>query len=496
MLNLAAMGLRLAGGANGVSVLHGEVSRDMFAALWPDIPAGDVPIGAVTNGVHGRTWVSREMADLLDRVVGADWPEAGPDAWARMDEVTDEELWAIRRVNRERLVTYARRRAKESLLARGMSEAEAAWADDVLDPSCFTIVFARRFAPYKRATMLLHDLARLRALMYSKKRPVQVVFAGKAHPADEPGKHLLRQVVELATNVEWRDRLVFLDDYDIGVARMLVRGADLWLNTPVRRLEACGTSGMKASLNGVLNCSILDGWWDELFDGVVGWAIPSAEWVENPEERTAIEAHGLLTLLEHQIVPAFYDRDADGIPNEWTRRMRSCLSTLGPSVSASRMVRDYVNDWYVPAARRSRRLAQDDFAGARDLVQWRTRVAASWRDVHVLGITHEEQAHVGAPQRVWADVALGNLGADEVQVQLWHGRVEAGDQLNDPELTVMQLESATGPAGGARFVTSLSSAQQGSFGFTVRVVPSHPQLRDDVLAPFVAHGTPQVSCLD
>ena len=496
MLNLAAMGLRLAGGANGVSQLHGDVSRDMFAALWPDIPAEEVPIGAVTNGVHGRTWVSREMADLLDRVVGADWPEAGPDAWARMDEVTDEELWAIRRVNRERLVTYARRRAKESLLARGMSEAEAAWADDVLDPSVFTIVFARRFAPYKRATMLLHDLARLRALMYSKKRPVQVVFAGKAHPADEPGKHLLRQVVELATNVEWRDRLVFLDDYDIGVARMLVRGADLWLNTPVRRLEACGTSGMKASLNGVLNCSILDGWWDELFDGDVGWAIPSAEWVENPEERTAIEAHGLLTLLEHQIVPAFYDRDADGIPNEWTRRMRACLSTLGPSVSASRMVRDYVNDWYLPAAHRSRRLAQDDFAGARELVQWRTRVAAAWRDVHVLGITHEEQAHVGAPQRVWADVALGNLGADEVQVQLWHGRVEAGDQLTDPELTVMQLESATGPAGGARFVTSLSSAQQGSFGFTVRVVPSHPQLRDDVLAPFVAHGTPQVSCLD
>jgi len=302
--------------------------------------------------------------------------------------------------------------------------------------------------------------------------------------------------VELSTNVEWRDRLVFLDDYDIGVARMLVRGADLWLNTPVRRLEACGTSGMKAALNGGLNCSILDGWWDELFDGDVGWAIPSAEWVEHADERTAIEARGLLTLLEHQIVPAFYDRDSDGIPNEWTRRMRACLTTLGPSVSASRMVRDYVDDWYLPAARRSRRLAQDDFAGARELVQWRTRVATSWRDVRVLGIAHEEQAHVGAPQRVWADVALGDLAADDVQVQLWHGRVEAGDQLRDPENTVMELESADGPAGGARFVTTLSSAEQGSFGFTVRVVPSHPQLRDDVLAPFVTHGNPQISCLD
>jgi starch phosphorylase len=496
VLNLAAMGLRLAGGANGVSQLHGEVSREMFAPLWPGLPADEVPIGAITNGVHGRTWVSREMADLLDRVVGTDWPEAGPDAWARMDEVTDEELWAIRRVNRERLVTYARRHARESLLARGMSEAEAAWADDVLDPSVFTIVFARRFAPYKRATMLLHDLERLRALLSSKKRPVQVVFAGKAHPADEPGKHLLRQVVELATNVEWRDRLVFLDDYDIGVARMLVRGADLWLNTPVRRLEACGTSGMKASLNGVLNCSILDGWWDELFDGDVGWAIPSAEWVENADERNAIESHGLLTLLEHQIIPTFYDRDADGIPVEWTRRMRACVSTLGPSISASRMVREYVDDWYLPAARRSRRLAQDDFAAARALVNWRARIASSWRDVHILGITHEEQAYVGDPQRVWADVALGNLTADEVEVQLWHGRVEADDHLHDPQRTVMQLESASGPTHGARFVASLSSLEQGSFGFTVRVVPSHPQLRDDVLAPFVAQGTPQVSCLD
>lgn len=496
VLNLAAMGLRLAGGANGVSQLHGEVSREMFAPLWPEVPTEEVPIGAVTNGVHGRTWVSREIGDLLDRVVGTDWPEARPDAWARVDEITDEELWALRRVNRERLVTYARRRAKEGLLARGMSEAEAAWADDVLDPSVFTIVFARRFAPYKRATMLLHDRERLRSLLFSKKRPVQVVFAGKAHPADDPGKHLLREVVELASSVEWRNRLVFLDDYDIGVARMLVRGADLWLNTPVRRLEACGTSGMKAALNGVLNCSILDGWWDELFDGDVGWAVPSAEWVENPEERNAIEARGLLTLLEHQIVPTFYERDADGVPVEWTRRMRACLSTLGPAVSASRMVRDYVDDWYLPAAHRSRRLAQDDYAAARELVQWRARIAAAWHDVHVVGITHEEQSHVGTPQRVWAEVALGALDPDEVQVQLWHGRVEAGDQIHDPQLTVMQLESASGPANVARFVASLSAAEQGSFGFTVRVVPSHPQLRDDVLAPFVAHGTPQVSCID
>jgi starch phosphorylase len=227
-----------------------------------------------------------------------------------------------------------------------------------------------------------------------------------------------------------------------------------------------------------------------MFDGEVGWAIPSAEWVEHAEERTAIESHGLFTLLEHEIVPAFYDRDADGIPVEWTRRMRACLATLGPSISASRMVRDYVDHWYLPAARRSRRLAQDDFAAARELVHWRERVAAAWPDVRIIAVTNEEQAHVGDPQRVWADVALGDLTADEVQVQLWHGRVEAGDQLRDPQLAVMQVDSAAGPEGGARFLATLSSLEQGSFGFTVRVVPSHPQLRDDVLSPFVAHDGP------
>jgi starch phosphorylase len=488
VLNLAAMGLRLAGAANGVSEIHGEVSRSMFAPLWPELPADEVPIGAVTNGVHGRTWVTREMADLFDRQIGPAWPEAAPDEWERLEDVSDEELWAIRRINRERLVGYARQRARRGLLARGWSEAETAWCDEILDPSTLTIVFARRFAPYKRATLLLRDLERLRALLFAKKRPVQVIFAGKAHPADDDGKHLLQSVVDLTTDMEWRDRLVFLDDYDIGMARMLVSGADVWLNTPVRRMEACGTSGMKAALNGGLNCSVLDGWWDELFDGDVGWAVPSAEWITDPEARGAVEASALLNVLEHQIVPAFYERDADGMPTDWVRRMRTSLARLGPRISASRMVRDYVEDWYLPAASRSRGLAQDDYAAARELVQWRARVAEAWHHVAILAITHEGTATVGDAQRVWADVTLGTLDPNEVQVQLWHGRVDGEDQLADPQLTVMQ-RAQTGTGSTTRYVAELASAEQGHFGFSVRVVPSHPQLRDEVHTPYVVHDT-------
>ncbi len=496
-LNLAAMGLRLAGAANGVSKIHGEVSRRMFNGVFPELGGDEAPIGSVTNGVHGRTWVSREMADFLDRQIGPDWPEAEPEQWARLETASDEELWAIRRIGRERLVGYARHKVRASLLARGLSESETAWCDDILDPATLTIVFARRFAPYKRATLLLNDLDRLKTLVLSKKRPVQVVFAGKAHPADDEGKQFLRAVAELATDVEWRDHVVFLDDYGMGVARMLVRGADLWLNTPRRLMEACGTSGMKATLNGGLNCSILDGWWDEMFDGEVGWAVPSAEWIDDPGRRDATEAASLLTILESQVVPAFYDRADAGLPAEWLRRMKASLAHLGPQVSATRMVRDYVDDWYLPATRRARTLAADGFAGARELVGWRHRIAEVWPAVAIVGIIHEEQFTAGSTQRVWADLTLGGLAPDEVEVQLWHGQVDADDELRDPVCTPMVPEGNGGSDDGrARYVATIECSERGSYGFTVRAVPSHPHLREDGRLPFARHAPPKVTCLE
>jgi len=496
-LNLAALGLRLAGAANGVSKIHGDVSRRMFAGLWPEVAPDEAPIGSVTNGVHGRTWVSREMADLLDRQVGSDWSEAEPDQWRSLDAVSEEELWAIRRIGRERLVAYARRKVRDALLARGLSESETTWCENILDPATLTIVFARRFAPYKRATLLLHDLDRLKNLLSSKKRPVQVIFAGKAHPADDQGKELLRTVVELTTDAEWRDRVVFLDDYGMGVARTLVRGADLWLNTPRRLMEACGTSGMKAALNGGLNCSILDGWWDEMFDGEIGWAVPSAEWIEDAGARDATEAAGLLNVLESRVVPAFYERGADGLPAEWLRRMKASLVRIGPRAGATRMVRDYVEDWYLPATRRSRSLAEHDHQGARELVHWRKRITQVWPAVSIVALSHEEHVTTGSTQRVWADVALGGLDPDEVEVQLWHGLVEPDDELRDPECTKMVADSATAPGPGrVQYVATIRCGEQGSYGFTVRVVPSHPRLREDGVLPFAQQAPSKVSCLD
>src|ERR671911_756251 len=274
--NMAVMGLRLAGQSNGVAQLHGEVSREMFADLWSDLPTDEIPITSITNGVHAHTWVSPEMADVFTRHVLPDWDEAGPAAWEQIFEMPDDELWRAREQGRERLVTFVRRRLKEGARARGLAGSDVAWADEVLDPRVLTIGFARRFATYKRATLLLSQPDRLKALLLSPDRPIQLVFAGKAHPADDAGKEMIRQIVAFSSDPEVRHRFVFVDDYDIAVARAFYQGADAWLNNPRRPQEACGTSGMKSALNGGLNLSILDGWWHEMFGGDNGWGISSA----------------------------------------------------------------------------------------------------------------------------------------------------------------------------------------------------------------------------
>src|SRR5918994_1041644 len=305
--NMAVMGLRLAGQSNGVAQLHGEVSREMFADLWSDLPTDEIPITSITNGVHAHTWVSPEMADVFTRHVLPDWDEAGPAAWEQIFEMPDDELWRAREQGRERLVTFVRRRLKEGARARGLAGSDVAWADEVLDPRVLTIGFARRFATYKRAPLLLSQPDGLKALLLSPNRPIQLVFAGKAHPADEAGKEMIRQIVAFSSDPEVRHRVVFVDDYDIAVARALYQGADVWLNNPRRPQEACGTSGMKSALNGGLNLSILDGWWHEMFDGDNGWAISSAEDVDDIERRDELEASALFDLLERQVVPLFYE---------------------------------------------------------------------------------------------------------------------------------------------------------------------------------------------
>jgi glycogen phosphorylase len=488
---MTTLALRLAAYSNGVSQLHGSVSRRMWRPLWADLPQDEVPISHVTNGVHLRSWISREMDRLYDRYVGPDWWEQPTDqvAWQRgIARVPAEELWRTHELRRERLVAFARRRLRASLERRGARRAELDAADEVLDLEALTIGFARRFATYKRATLVLHDADRLARLLTDSARPVQLIFSGKAHPRDEPGKDLIRQIVRLAREEPFRRRLVFLEDYDVAVARALVQGADLWLNTPQRPLEASGTSGMKAAANGVLNASTLDGWWAEAWQGhdhqavPIGWAIGRGEQYEDLAYQDQVEAEALYELLERDVVQTFYERGADGLPRRWIASMKASIGYLCPFFNTHRMVREYTERFYLPAAARVRKLEAESMARARALAAWRTRVQAAWPRVAVQAAEAEAPAHlrIGDSIRTRARVFLAGLAPEDVTVQLYVGRVDARGDLTEAEPVTMQR---LGPAADGSYTFEAMAAlgrRSGLSGFTVRVLPAHP----DLVTPF------------
>ncbi|WP_019816082.1 alpha-glucan family phosphorylase [Saccharomonospora saliphila] len=470
--NMAHMGLRLAQRANGVSALHGKVSRRMFSRLWPGFDTEEVPVTSVTNGVHGPTWVAREMSALLG---GSDeeWGHDG-DATGIDPRVTDEQLWALRRELRGNLVEEVRRRAREAWLQRGASALELGWTERIFDPDVLTVGFARRVPTYKRLTLMLRDPERLRALLLDDERPIQIVVAGKSHPADENGKALIQQIVRFVDDPAVRERIVFLPDYGMSMARYLYRGCDVWLNNPTRPLEACGTSGMKAALNGGLNLSVRDGWWDEYYDGSNGWAIPTADGVSDPLLRDDLEAAALYELLGHQIAPLFYDRDDSGVPRGWLSMVWHTLRTLGPKVQASRMVREYVESAYLPAATTVAAAAENGYAGARSLAAYRARVDQRWPQVRVLATDLVVEGHdspvVGTPVRVSARVDLAGLSESEVDVEAVVGRVGDTDDLHDVTTVPMR------PQAGGEFAATVPLPFAGSLGYTVRVLPRHPLL--------------------
>jgi len=489
VFNMAVMGMRLAQRVNGVSELHGSVSREMFAGLWPGFDAADVPITSVTNGVHAPTWVAPEVVQLVagsaDQALGsatagsvAD-PADDPTFWDRA--AADANLiWELRRGLRANLVAEARRRLRASWQQRGASDAELIWIDGVLADDILTIGFARRVPSYKRLTMMLHDPARLTELLLDPERPVQIVVAGKAHPADDGGKQLIQQLVRFADQPHVRHRIVFLPDYDMALARILVQGCDVWLNNPLRPLEACGTSGMKAALNGGLNLSVLDGWWDEWFDGHNGWAIPSADGVPDPARRDELEAAALYDLIGKSVAPLFYDTSGNGLPARWLEMVSHTLRGLGPRALATRMVRQYVTDLYAPAARSSRALTDPvppgsaSFDGARELAAWKQRVIAAWPAVRVEHVEADDgDLSPGGRLIVRASVALGTLTPDDVTVEAVYGRAGESDEIIGPSRSALQLDGEAGPGGVARYTGAAELGEPGPFGYTVRVLPKH-----------------------
>jgi glycogen phosphorylase len=466
MFNMAHMGLRLAQRANGVSQLHGAVSRDMFRGLWPQFDVDDVPIGSVTNGVHGPTWAAREIVGLLGESGSGSAAESAPDT----------ALWDLRGVLRATLVDEVRRRVRAAWLERGASAPELGWTSQVFDPHVLTMGFARRVPTYKRLTLMLRDPERLRALLLDPEHPMQLIIAGKSHPADDGGKALIQQVVQFADSPDVRHRMVFLPDYDMSMARYLYWGCDVWLNNPLRPLEACGTSGMKSALNGGLNLSIRDGWWDELYDGKNGWAIPTADGIENPERRDTLEANALYELIATQVAPQFYDRGSDGVPTSWVSLVRHTLATLGPQVQASRMVQEYVERLYAPAAGSAAAVLADSFAGACALAGYRSRVRAAWPQVRVAQVDISglpDTPELGSEMTVRAAVALAGLQPSDVDVQAVVGRVDDGDELRDPLVVTMQPVAAP-DVEGTRFEATVRLPHAGLLGYTVRVLPQHP----------------------
>ncbi|MEO7124721.1 MAG: alpha-glucan family phosphorylase, partial [Nakamurella sp.] len=427
--NMAHLGLRLAQRANGVAKLHGAVSRAMFAGLYPGFDIDEVPIGSVTNGVHLATWQDDAIRPIAEQMAGtADL--AACDSWPHGDQVDSGELWQQRSRLRSRLVDLARSTVRTSWIDRGRTVAELGWTESVLDPNILTIGFARRVSTYKRLTLMLQDPERFKAILLDPQRPVQVVIAGKAHPADDGGKHLMQQMVEFADDPEIRHRVVFLPNYSMSMAAVLCAGSDVWLNNPIRPLEASGTSGMKAALNGALNLSISDGWWDELYDGHDGWEIPSVT-VDDDARRDELEAAALYDLLENRVAPLFYDRGPEGRPDGWIDRIRHTLSYLGPRVQATRMVRDYVEQYYEPAARAARPLVSDP-AAAVAFAQWQTTVRAAWPQVRIVGIDVsgiDTDPALGHTMTVRAYLDLGGLTHDDVSVEVVAGAVGLDDDL-------------------------------------------------------------------
>nr|WP_218880593.1 alpha-glucan family phosphorylase [Kineosphaera limosa] len=477
VFNMAVMGLRLAQRANGVAALHGAVSREMFRGLWPGFDVEEVPITSVTNGVHAPTWVDQRIFELSDRVTGKPMPSAD-EIPAVVEQVPAHELWHLKRELRDSLVQMVRTRVRQSWIDRGASAAELGWTESILDPDVLTIGFARRAATYKRLTLMLEDPERFRRLLLDGDRPVQMIIAGKSHPADDMGKGLIQQMVQFTDDPAIRHTIVFLPNYDIGMARTLYPGCDVWLNNPLRPMEACGTSGMKAALNGGLNLSILDGWWDEWFDGENGWSIPTADGVFDPERRDALEAAALYDLIENNVVPRFYDRDTDDIPQRWVAMMRHTLAHTGPKVLASRMVREYTRRLYTPAAQWGWAAAAEDYAQAKSLARYAHRLGEQWPHVrvdHVESSGISDAPQIGDPLMIHAFVSLGGLKPKDVRVQALYGRAAENDELSDLNVQDLALEESY-EGGRHSFTGTLDLTRTGSMGYTVRVVPTHAGL--------------------
>ena len=491
---MPVLALRHSAYRNGVSKLHGEVSRSMWANLWSGLDTKEVPITSITNGIHTKTFLSAELNSLYDRYLGFNWGEELTDEsmWSNIDKIPDEEFWRIHQRNKETLISFVREQIKNQMLRRGTYHTELGWAEEVLDPEALTIGFARRFARYKRGNLLLRDTERLVKLLSDTDRPIQLIFAGKAHPRDAEGKEIIRQIVHFASRHNVRPRLVFLEDYDIDVARYMVQGVDLWLNNPRVPMEASGTSGMKAAVNGVLNLSTLDGWWAEGYQSNAGWVIGAGETYDDFDYQDTVESQAIFNLLENEIIPLFYTRSADKLPRAWIHRMKNSVKYIAPRFNTSRMVAEYTRRFYTPAGQRWNYLTAQAFARARALSMWKSHIRDAWdgmaiEDVNIVGQNGSKTIvfngkgpalEVGSQLKVDAKIRLGQIKPDEVAVQIYYGPVDAWDNISNPTVCEMTCQGESDKQGTFTFAGNILCTNSGRQGLAMRILPKHCDLPD------------------
>ncbi len=478
--NMTVLALRLSRHANGVSKLHGEVSRSLWKDVWSGVPVHEVPITSITNGVHTKTWMAPEFAALYRKHLG-DWEEhlTEPDFWRGVIDIPDAQLWETHQQLKCRLIDFVRDRERQRRERLGESPESIRRVNRILDPEILTIGFARRFATYKRGTLLFGDKERLKRLVNDVTRPVQFIFAGKAHPRDEAGKALIQEVYKFSRELGLETRVVFLEDYDSYIARRLVQGVDLWLNHPLRPLEASGTSGMKSAPNGGINLSVLDGWWREGYNGSNGWAIGAEIDSGTTGFQNEVDASSLYQLLENQIVPLYYAKPDGKLPLAWLQLMRESIRSVTPVFNTQRMVKEYTQQLYVPAAQAYENFSRDGCGAATQLSQWKTKMRKNWPQVQVSDVQiaskDRPSISVGESLQIRANVHLGAVDPQHVRVEAYHGEVDNGD-LHNPSATVLNQRSQVDGNGTYLYEGSVPAAESGTYGFSVRVVPIHPCL--------------------
>jgi starch phosphorylase len=478
--NMGVLALKVAGKKNGVSKLHGEVSRNIFRDVWPLVPEEEVPISHVTNGVHTLTWLDSDLKELYDEYLPTDWEMniSSAKTWKAIDKIPNRKLWELHRHNKAKLFEMARKNIKEQMERNGEQPGEIMKVDNMLNPDILTIGFARRFATYKRANLIFRDIERIKRILGNSEMPVQIIFAGKAHPADRPGQEIIKNIYDISRTPEFKGKVILLENYNMSVARYLLHGVDIWMNNPRRPLEASGTSGQKAAINGAINFSILDGWWIEGYKNNSGWAIGKNEYYSSLNHQDNVDSDSIYTTLEKQIIPLYYTTDINGVPNDWVEKMKASIKVVAPEFSTERMLKDYTNDFYVPQMERYNSVTQDSFAKINDLCTWKDYISQNWDNIHInpINLTAYENNPICVNQSISPAclVYLGNIDPKDVDVEVYYGKISDDGELRESASCPMKLAQKNGDM--YEYKSEIVMKNGGNYGFTYRVVPKNSML--------------------